>query len=74
MGRWRYMKKRKLEKKFDDNFTWTLMGRVSLTRNCDHAGLDVWVEIMGFRALLNVYDTRHWDDENGKWEVYVKGN
>lgn len=32
----------------------------------DHAGLDLWLGLLGYSINLNFYDNRHWDfEENG---------
>ena len=36
----------------------------------DHAGVSLWLGILGFDVGLHFYDTRHWDYKNNKWEVY----
>ena len=44
----------------------------NLTRQCDHAGLRINVEICGYYAEFQIYDCRHWDSEKNKWCVYEK--
>jgi hypothetical protein len=34
----------------------------------DHAGISLWLGLLGFDIGLHFYDTRHWDFENNKWE------
>ncbi len=36
----------------------------------DHAGFELSCEFLGFWFISNLYDTRHWDYDNGKWEEY----
>lgn len=36
----------------------------------DHAGVSLWLGLLGFDVGLHFYDTRHWDYENNRWEVY----
>ena len=36
----------------------------------DHAGVSLWLGLFGFDLGLHFYDTRHWDYENNRWEVY----
>ena len=36
----------------------------------DHAGVSLWLGLLGFDVGLHFYDTRHWDNENDRWEVY----
>ena len=38
-----------------------------LTSRCDHAGLSIYLDWMSFEVELQVYDVRHWDEENGRW-------
>lgn len=35
----------------------------------DHAGPYLNIEFFGFAIMVNLYDSRHWDDENNRWEV-----
>lgn len=34
----------------------------------DHAGPELNIEIFGYAFILQLYDTRHWDYENERWE------
>jgi hypothetical protein len=36
----------------------------------DHAGIKFMVVILGVRLYANMYDARHWDYNNNKWEDY----
>ena len=36
----------------------------------DHAGVSLWLGLLGFDVGLHFHDTRHWDYENNRWEVY----
>ena len=36
----------------------------------DHAGISLWLGLLGFDVGLHFHDTRHWDCENNRWEVY----
>ena len=38
---------------------------INLSRRCDHAGFHFSVIILGLRLMFELYDIRHWDDENG---------
>lgn len=38
------------------------------SRRTDHAGLHIGVGLMGYNFDFNFYDSRHWDDEQGKWQ------
>lgn len=41
-----------------------------LTTKGDHAGLQTMVGLFGYSIELGVYDTRHWDYENNRWQIY----
>jgi hypothetical protein len=34
----------------------------------DHAGLKFKLNLFGWEIELGIYDNRHWDFKNGKWE------
>ena len=34
------------------------------------AGVSLWLGLLGFDVGLHFHDTRHWDYENNRWEVY----
>ena len=34
----------------------------------DHAGIELSVTILGLGIVLQIYDTRHWNDETNRWE------
>lgn len=38
-----------------------------LATHCDHAGLSVYLEWLGFEFEFEFYDVRHWDEENGRY-------
>ena len=42
--------------------------RVSTMR--DHAGVDLWLGLLGYAVNLQFYDSRHWNNETGTWEIY----
>ncbi len=42
------------------------------TRKCDHAGLNLTIEILSFYFCVQIYDTRHWDYANGVWTIPSK--
>ena len=37
---------------------------------CDHAGPCLKIAILGYAGSIKLYDTRHWDYENKRWENY----
>ena len=49
---------------FDFNIRW----------KTDHAGVSLWLGLLGFDVGLNFHDTRHWDYENNRWKVYEEDN
>jgi len=42
---------------------------IEATRKRDHAGVLVRFELLGFFISFDLYDNRHWDYDNDKWEV-----
>jgi len=44
---------------------------LSFTRKTDHAGFRFGFDIIGFSFNLEIYDSRHWNYENNKWENYT---
>lgn len=43
---------------------------LDLTRNCDHAGFRINIEVLGVWVEFSIYDTRHWSYEQNKWEEH----
>jgi hypothetical protein len=41
-----------------------------ITHRTDHAGVDLWVGLLGYSMNLNLYDNRHWDIETNTWVKY----
>jgi hypothetical protein len=41
-----------------------------ISHKTDHAGVDLWLGLLGYSVNLNFYDNRHWNYETNKWEVY----
>lgn len=37
---------------------------------CDHAGVSLDIGLLGFTAMFNYYDTRHWNDEESRFYNY----
>jgi hypothetical protein len=35
---------------------------------CDHAGVDLWLGLLGYSVNLQIYDNRHWDHQKGTWQ------
>lgn len=42
----------------------------NLTFNCDHAGLYTMFGLFGYALEFSVYDTRHWNHQENRWEIY----
>lgn len=42
----------------------------SLTTRTDHAGLRVQLGLLGVNFCLDVYDSRHWNDDADGWQTY----
>jgi hypothetical protein len=36
----------------------------------DHGGFNFNIELLGYYFEIHIYDIRHWDFENGCWEIY----
>lgn len=43
----------------------------SYTRRQSHAGLTVELAVLGRNVCFGIYDTRHWNQETGAWEVHL---
>jgi hypothetical protein len=41
-----------------------------ITHRTDHAGIDLWVGLLGYSMNINLYDNRHWDHETNTWVKY----
>lgn len=40
------------------------------TTRQDHAGLNIELGLFGYRAMFSFYDTRHWNEEAGRYYTY----
>lgn len=40
-----------------------------ITARRDHAGIDLWLGLLGYAVNFNLYDDRHWNPESNQWEV-----
>ncbi len=63
----------------DDNFYFrsaaSLFGAylscsIEWSRKRDHAGFGFDLDILGLFISFNIYDSRHWDEENNSWMTY----
>ena len=41
---------------------------VNITHGRDHAGVMIELGLLGYTFCFNIYDTRHWDYTNNRWE------
>jgi len=41
-----------------------------ITTRTDHAGVDLWLGLLGYAVNLQFYDNRHWNTETNDWNVY----
>lgn len=66
-------------KKLSKNKAWELQiyrsnvlleAEVNLTHRQDHAGLKLELGLLTWCLSFNVYDTRHWNYDQGCWQTY----
>ena len=43
-----------------------------LTTRQDHAGLMIDAGLFGHSFMINFYDNRHWNSEEGRWMIYTE--
>ena len=43
-------------------------GLINITHGRDHAGVMIELGVLGYTVCFNIYDTRHWDYTNNRWE------
>lgn len=41
-----------------------------ITTRSDHAGVDLWLGLLGYSINMLLYDNRHWNIEEKDWEKY----
>ena len=46
---------------------------INWTIRRSHAGLLIELGLLGYCCLFNFYDSRHWNQQENKWEVYTEG-
>ena len=44
------------------------------TTRQDHAGIFVLLALFGYDIIFNFYDSRHWNDDEGRWKAYDEEN
>jgi len=42
------------------------------TTQTDHAGIDLWVGLLGYSINAQLYDNRHWNFKENRWMVYTE--
>lgn len=43
---------------------------VRLTHRQSHAGIHLGLGLFGYNAEFQIYDSRHWNENTGRWEIY----
>lgn len=41
-----------------------------VTTRYDHAGVNLWLGLLGYSISFEFYDSRHWDYNTNRWTVY----
>jgi hypothetical protein len=44
---------------------------IKMDRHTDHAGFFYNIEIFGLNYIFQIFDNRHWDDDNNCWMKYT---
>jgi uncharacterized protein YycO len=44
-----------------------------VTTRQDHAGVDLWLGLVGYAVNFKFYDNRHWNHEQGRYCSYSEG-
>ena len=47
---------------------------LQITHRQSHAGVRFSLGLFGYQVDFNLYDSRHWNDEEGRWYVYGENN
>lgn len=55
--------------KFDPDNLFSIGLRFSW-KGSDHAGPYFHIDVLGYFAIFNLYDIRHWNYDTNKWEIY----
>jgi hypothetical protein len=43
-----------------------------VTTQQDHAGMNIELALLGYHVGFTIYDTRHWNSEEGRWMIYTE--
>ena len=47
-----------------------LLFKLSVKTECDHAGFEIMLALLGYNLSFRTYDCRHWNEEEKCWEKY----
>lgn len=66
---WSISKNKSLELQISKwGHSWTLFGiRISPSWYRSHSGFEVELELFNYAMIVNFYDNRHWNYEEGRW-------
>lgn len=45
---------------------------LSINFRQDHAGIALGLGLFGYTLRGQIYDNRHWNDEEGRWKIYTE--
>jgi hypothetical protein len=45
---------------------------IKWNKNTHHAGLGFGIEVLSYFLAIDIYDNRHWNYEESRWEDYSK--
>jgi hypothetical protein len=57
-----------LQSGYADDKVVSLKFEISFSRKMDHAGFDLRIELFKIYLYFSIYDDRHWNEEENKWE------
>jgi len=59
--------------KIQDTCSWFHLN-IDWSTKRDHAGFEISLDILGYSAIIKIYDHRHWDGEKQEWCSYEKND
>jgi hypothetical protein len=59
-----------IELLFNKDFWYWFRFNINWSRKMDHAGFDISIDLLWFYLDLNIYDGRHWNDDENRWYEY----